>query len=533
MAAACSSRIPRKYPAPNPPCVDCTTGAELECEEPNCVPTSELTAQCTDQCVVIACCDPDHAESICDGGNPHTHCDLGCEDGIDCGDCLGFDNFLQCCDDPYSVDVPRSASSNSQSALDAAFEAFLCGCGHTDPSKHQITGDPSGHISEKCSNSSLEKPLHPSLEHPFVMNSFPEQLPPPKPVSALPFKCMWGNCHASFSSANELVGHVNLDHLVNSTPNLDTENFPGIFHRHPNQQDPQSPLSCLWGDCNSSYLSTNNDIEKLTTHLMNDHLGLQVLFPQTNHHPLPDFTKDEGTTQATPSTLDQDLPLTNAPQMSMHTDYVEPPSPMIASGHSCTGTHACQWKDCQLTFDSCDGLTAHINGVHIGSGKAHYDCFWDNCSRNGQQGFQSKQKICRHVQSHTGHRPFQCDVCQQYFSEAATLQQHKRRHTQEKPYVCDYPGCGKSFAITGALTIHKRTHNGDKPFKCTYCDRGFAESSNLSKHLRTHTGARPYTCPEPGCQKAFARPDQLNRHKSVHRKKLRGIGGMALEGEKS
>ena len=40
-----------------------------------------------------------------------------------------------------------------------------------------------------------------------------------------------------------------------------------------------------------------------------------------------------------------------------------------------------------------------------------------------------------------------------------------------EPYVCDYPGCGKSFAITGALTIHKRTHNGDKPFKCTYCDR--------------------------------------------------------------
>lgn len=53
-----------------------------------------------------------------------------------------------------------------------------------------------------------------------------------------------------------------------------------------------------------------------------------------------------------------------------------------------------------------------------------------------------------------------------------------------EPYVCDFPGCGKSFAITGALTIHKRTHNGDKPFKCTYCDRGFAESSNLSKHVR-------------------------------------------------
>jgi hypothetical protein len=95
------------------------------------------------------------------------------------------------------------------------------------------------------------------------------------------------------------------------------------------------------------------------------------------------------------------------------------------------------------------------------------------------------------MKSHTGHRPFQCSICEQKFSEAATLQQHIRRHTQEsklffsspafllrleflyflEPYVCDYPGCNKSFAITGALTIHKRTHNGIKPFRCSYCDK--------------------------------------------------------------
>lgn len=99
MAPAYSSRIPRKYPPAHTPCVDCATGANFECEEPKCIPTSGLTAQCTDQCVVIACCDPDHAESICNGGNTHTHCDLGCDDGIDCGDCLGFDNFVR----PFSL----------------------------------------------------------------------------------------------------------------------------------------------------------------------------------------------------------------------------------------------------------------------------------------------------------------------------------------------------------------------------------------------------------------------------------------------
>ncbi|KAG8699492.1 zinc-finger protein [Ceratobasidium sp. 395] len=175
-------------------------------------------------------------------------------------------------------------------------------------------------------------------------------------------------------------------------------------------------------------------------------------------------------------------------------------------------THTCGWVDCGQTFDTSADLTEHLSTVHVGRGKASYDCHWVGCARHGpKHGFSSKQKILRHLQSHTGHRPFKCDVCGLDFSEAATLQQHMRRHTQER--------CGKAFAITGALTIHKRTHNGDKPFKCKYCDRAFAESSNLSKHLRTHTGIRPYACTEPGCDKRFSRPDQVTRHMSVHRKK--------------
>ncbi|KAI0322812.1 hypothetical protein OF83DRAFT_1048653 [Amylostereum chailletii] len=312
---------------------------------------------------------------------------------------------------------------------------------------------------------------------------------------------MWNSCTASFPSLAELVGHVNLEHL-----RVDVIHPPSAPIPLPIETE---SLSCQWGNCHD-YPSTNSipgsssstslhaALGVLAEHLMHDHLGIQ----------------------ASPTS-----PLAEASHI--HSIQHMPSPPQSLEGIASDGFPAegldpcfCRWQDCGLAFGSVDDLTTHITTAHVGGGKAHYDCFWTECTRNGEKGFSSKQKICRHIQSHTGHRPFQCQVCKQNFSEAATLQQHMRRHTQEKPYSCDFPGCGKAFAIAGALTIHKRTHNGQKPFKCTYCDRAFSESSNLSKHLRTHTGVRPYSCSEPGCGKAFSRPDQLARHTTVHKKGL-------------
>jgi hypothetical protein len=62
-----------------------------ECSEPLCSPFSALTTQCTDQCVVIACNDPNHAESpVCDKQGSNSQCD----DNMDCTDCDGFEDFV-------------------------------------------------------------------------------------------------------------------------------------------------------------------------------------------------------------------------------------------------------------------------------------------------------------------------------------------------------------------------------------------------------------------------------------------------------
>ncbi|KAI8815867.1 uncharacterized protein EV422DRAFT_547890 [Fimicolochytrium jonesii] len=181
--------------------------------------------------------------------------------------------------------------------------------------------------------------------------------------------------------------------------------------------------------------------------------------------------------------------------------------------------HGCLWRGCGQRFHTFDELTDHVSEEHIGSGQSEYICLWENCDRD-RKPFTQRQKVMRHIQTHTGDKPYQCTVCNQRFSEAGIMTQHMRTHTGERPYKCPEPACLREFAIAGALTIHKRKHTGEKPFKCKAdgCEKRFAESSNLTKHLRVHTGEKPFKCPEQECDRKFARPDQVARHRKTHEK---------------
>ncbi|KAI0693187.1 hypothetical protein C8T65DRAFT_585995 [Cerioporus squamosus] len=517
-------------------CEECAQG----CEDASC--TVEFTSQCTDQCVVVACNDPHHEVDpygkIADGQD----CAKSCTGELDC---TVFEEFLRCCSEhhlehadyrPYTSEAAAAAAYSFMS--DPAIDSYLAGNSQAYDQQKDPSGFPpldSATSTPQLVPSPASEPSPSPFTHHHAANPMPSSslssLPSPslQPV----VRCKWSGCFASFSSLSELVGHVNLQHLrmptqlaqvpaqLASTPYGHDASYlptPGNQHGYQQQAATDNALACLWDDCHLYPSSQSipgpssgdpfNVMDLLTSHLLQDHLGVSA-----RAHNIQDSAQGS-------FDIFQPQALTQVPSPPLtETVSGSPPTPVPEHDCSASSSHICKWTDCGQSFPSCNALTEHIASAHIGSGRAHYDCHWEGCSRNGDHGFASKQKISRHMQSHTGHRPFQCSVCGQNFSEAATLAQHMRRHTQEKPYVCDFPGCGKAFAIAGALTIHKRTHNGSKPFKCTYCDRAFSESSNLSKHLRTHTGARPYSCTEPGCSKTFARPDQLARHMNIHKRK--------------
>ena len=64
--------------------------------------------------------------------------------------------------------------------------------------------------------------------------------------------------------------------------------------------------------------------------------------------------------------------------------------------------------------------------------------------------------------THTGHKFYECDVCNGRFTKAHDLVRHERTHTGEKPYECDI--CNKRITLKRHLVEHKRIHTGETPY---------------------------------------------------------------------
>lgn len=375
-------------------------------------------------------------------------------------------------------------------------------------------------------------------------------------------QCKWAGCSSTFGSIEELVSHVHDTHLTGQCSAAPTSSALQSYteHQHPTpSQGAHLTQWCQWDSCSTPHqlpqpqqvaMSNADPVQTMIEHLLSNHIEAQPSGmasygqQQTQMHP-PFQWLHHSRTEA-----HQQYPrfmpaLPSKPSLTPMTSALPTPAiaetdgspteatagpsratltPISEDEQLCDQPLVCRWKGCSEVFHNYSAFTDHISDVHIGRGKSVYVCEWEGCER-AEKGrtFQQRQKVLRHVQTHTSDKPFKCEECGRRFSEKNTLQQHQRTHSGQKPYKCDWPDCNASFAVQGSLTIHKRSrHTMERPFACNYpgCDRRFAESSNLAKHRRLHESTRPYGCET--CGKKFSRSDQLARHSKVHDKKRKG-----------
>lgn len=54
-----------------------------------------------------------------------------------------------------------------------------------------------------------------------------------------------------------------------------------------------------------------------------------------------------------------------------------------------------------------------------------------------------------------------CKVCDKRFTRPSSLQTHMYSHTGEKPFACEVEGCGRHFSVVSNLRRHRKVHRGD------------------------------------------------------------------------
>ncbi|XP_065075239.1 zinc finger protein 558-like [Ochlerotatus camptorhynchus] len=219
------------------------------------------------------------------------------------------------------------------------------------------------------------------------------------------------------------------------------------------------------------------------------------------------------------------------------------------SMHSNTNSLKCNF--CLQTFTCSRTLKFHMDQHKMKNTlpDGRFKC--DLCDAT----FKLYGNLIIHRRSHTGERPYACNICGRAFSTSSNMKTHMNVvHSQDRPYKCNHCHksfnsevrlrshvethsfpmggsssesaggselsstckiCNKTFSHPSYLTIHYRVHTGERPYQCKFCSSAFATSGNLKVHMRIHAAqkVRPYKCNM--CTKSFLHASNLSVHKKT------------------